>query len=127
MTRSNARDSVNSAVFDDLGSGQTYGSFQVLAGAQIEDVLSFTLNGAALAAIQASQGGFFSIGGAVQNLTPDTDTLLFAFGGGEGIQRLIIEIAEPVPEIMNSGFALLAALLAVSGCKFVTRKDSAKR
>lgn len=54
----------NAAIFNDLGSGVLYGSIGV-SDYLLPDPLEITLNVAALAAIQASEGGLFSIGGTL--------------------------------------------------------------
>jgi hypothetical protein len=65
----NMNDGVSAAIFTDLGSGASYGSFSVLVD-NINDtvtVLSFLLNAAAVADINAALAGgatFFSVGGA---------------------------------------------------------------
>jgi hypothetical protein len=52
-----------------------------------DEVLSFPLNAAGLAAISTARGGFFSIGGA---LSPSDNGFLFGFSGNSGTQELVI-------------------------------------
>jgi len=98
----------SAAIFNDLGTGKSYGEFRVPNGAA-DDVLRFPLNATAIADIQASAGGFFSIGGAVRGG--------FLFGGstgsaGSGIQRLVINtkgIESPVPEPATVTYLMVGA------------------
>ncbi len=97
-------------VFNDLGTGTTYGTFNIGAG-ESEDLLSFTLNDAALFDINASLGSFFSIGGVSVN-----SVSLFLFSSSEGIQRLTLETEDiiQVPEPTTVGlFGLGLAGLGV--------------
>lgn len=90
----------NSAVYSDLGSGTSYGAFVVASTGAPNDILSFTLNAAALAALNASKGQFFSIGGTL--LTDDGNDYIFgATGGHLNPHDLVLDIqptAESVPE-----------------------------
>lgn len=95
----------NDAIFDDLGTGQSYGIYIVSSSGNPDDLLRFPLNAAAVADINNARGGFFSIGGALLSLSqPQTpqeafiDEFLFGFTntfqtGRETIQRLVIEVA----------------------------------
>jgi hypothetical protein len=57
------------AIFADLGSGTSYGSFVVNSYTFSDTLtLSFVLNAAARADIANAAGGFFSIGGSLQTL-----------------------------------------------------------
>lgn len=68
----NNNEGTNSTIFDDLGSGQQYGSFNVTVSGNENEILSFSLNSNAIAdlnsAISLNQQ-FFSVGGT---LTPST-------------------------------------------------------
>jgi hypothetical protein len=75
--------------FDDLGSGTSFGSFQVADGAET-DVLSFPLNPAGVAAFNAARGGFFSVGGQTPGET-SPPSYIYAFSGGpNGTQQLAV-------------------------------------
>jgi hypothetical protein len=93
------------AVYADLGTGSSYGSLAVDPDAgDGDDLLVFALTPAALVDLAAAAGGFFAIGGAIQNVA--SDSTIHGGSGGEtmapppfvrdpGIQRLVIEV---VPE-----------------------------
>lgn len=86
-------------VFNDLGTGTSYGTFNIGAGER-EDLLSFLLNDDALLDINASLGSFFSIGGVSAN-----NVSLFLFSHSGGIQRLVLETEDiiAVPEPATAG------------------------
>jgi hypothetical protein len=88
----NTNDGASPTIFEDLGSGTSFGSFPVAAGAET-DVLSFTLNAAGVAAFNAARGGFFSIGGSVAGASG----YLFGFSGppASGTQQLVVTCAAP--------------------------------
>ena len=96
----------SATIFEDLGTGTSYGSFVVAGAGLPTDVLSFALNAAALADIAGAAGGFFSIGGSV---APGSNAL-FGASSGLGIQRLVLTV-EPngLPE--PSTLAILAVPL----------------
>ena len=85
-TTLNQNNGVNMAIFNDLGSGVSYGS--VYVADTLNDPLVISLNSAALAAIQGAEGGFFSVGGTLSDgmATPEPATVglfgagLLAFG-----------------------------------------------
>jgi hypothetical protein len=105
------------AIWNDLGSGTSYGTFDVLAGGSPSDVLSFALNDAALSAIAAAGGGYFSVGAAV--LTGDG--IVFAGGEPAGVQALelrFLEVAEPG--------ALGLLVIGVAGATMLRRRQSSR-
>ena len=91
-------------IFEDLGTGTSYGEFEIFAEGLPEDILSFELNAAALADIDAAAGGWFSIGGVL--LSPgspvgDGTERLFGRSTGAGTQRLVVEvIPEPTTVVL---------------------------
>jgi hypothetical protein len=89
----NANSNSNFAIYEDLGSGTSYGSFVVSGTGASSDVLEFVLNGSALADIAAAGGGFFSVGGRMTS--DDGADYLFAASGASGIQELVVVIPEP--------------------------------
>lgn len=61
----NENNGMNAAILSDLGSGTSYGAFDVPGGGVSTNVLEFVLNGGALADIESAAGGFFSVGGVL--------------------------------------------------------------
>jgi hypothetical protein len=101
----NNNSSISDAIYDDLGTGVSYGSFDVSAYNEADALLAltFSLNASALADITAAAGGYFSIGGAM--LSPTRFATLFggtsSLGGPAyvGPQTLVLETApRAVPE-----------------------------
>ena len=90
----NSNSGPNLTIFNDLGSGNSYGSFAVGAGMTNQDeILYFHLNTNAVADIQAKLGNdFFSIGGSLESLSADTNSneFLFGFSGNYSVQNLIL-------------------------------------
>jgi hypothetical protein len=70
---------IDNAIFNDLGSGTSYGSFLVQTG-HWHNTLSFALNADALADLNAAKGGFFTIGA---KLDPNHSGDIFAGTGGD--------------------------------------------
>jgi PEP-CTERM motif len=108
------------AIYGDLGTGASYGSLAVDPDVgDGDDLLVFALTPAALADIAAAAGGFFAIGGSIQNVA--NSSTIHGGSGGEtmapppfvrdpGIQRLVIDV---VPEpgtllLVGSGLVALA-------------------
>jgi hypothetical protein len=73
----NKNNIIDTTIFNDLGTGFSYGAFALGSGAESE-VLLYELNAAALADIMTA-GGFFSIGASLATLTPE-----YAFGSSQG-------------------------------------------
>jgi hypothetical protein len=80
----NANDGTSQTIYDDLGSGTTFGSFTVAPGSAT-DVLSFPLNAAGVAAFNAARGGFFSVGGSA---APEGYVYGFSGPPAGGVQAL---------------------------------------
>lgn len=92
----------STSIYDDLGSGVSYGEFEVLSDGLETDVLSFQLNSAALADINVAKGGWFSIGGALLSFgSPVGDGTESIFGSSQdgGVQRLVVEVI-PEPDTL---------------------------
>lgn len=102
----------SAAIYSDLGSGTSYGSFAVSRGPRT-DILSFQLNDAARYDIRRAAGGWFSIGGTLQDVSGPPTRGIFSSSANGGVQRLVIE-TRPNPEptslaLLGLGSAALAA------------------
>lgn len=107
----------NLAIYNDLGSGVNYGTFEVSTAGNGDEILSFTLNSAAIANMNAARGGFFSIGGSIL-----TEGNLFGFSGGDGTQQLVVDTAAtPVPFEFSPGLGIVA-LGALGGLNQIKNK-----
>jgi hypothetical protein len=91
-------------IFDDLGTGTSYGSFPVGEGQEF-DILSFPLNAAGVAAVNAARGGFFSIGGWTPDVASFGDNFLFSGSEVifEGTQRLVVTCAPTTKDQCKDG------------------------
>ena len=86
----------NASIVSDLGTGRNYGSFQVAMSGSASEVLSFTLNANAIADLNASRGGFFSIGGSMEGQpAPGIDRYLFGVSQGFPGQLQLTVVPEP--------------------------------
>ncbi|MFQ5413162.1 MAG: hypothetical protein ACE5E6_01760 [Phycisphaerae bacterium] len=99
----NFNDGMNAGIYADLGDGPVYGTFEIDGDGPATEVLSFGLNATALADINASLAGFFSIGGALISQDGD-DSLFFASGGIPATLTIETQVI-PTP-----GAALLCAI-----------------
>lgn len=103
------RNVYNPAIWEDLGTGTSYGSSGPIADGASTDVLSFSLNADAVADANAAIGGYFSIGASVNG-----PGVIFASSGGEPgnggpgyTQDLVLETVVPLPA---AGWLLPVAL-----------------
>lgn len=87
----NNNSGVSSTIFDDLGTGNSYGSFQVSDGA-FNTYLSFSLNAQALTDINATTG-FFTIGAMV-----NPNQYIFSVTGGDVTYLDLNVVPSAVPE-----------------------------
>jgi hypothetical protein len=85
----NRNDGFSPTIAGDLSSGTSFGRFAVDSAGSLarDEVLSFPLNAAGVAAVSAARGGFFSIGGA---LSVSDNGFLFGFSGNAGTQELLV-------------------------------------
>lgn len=105
-------------IFEDLGDDLSYGQFQVSTGSDepVSDfsTIKFTLNSTAIAAIQKSAGGFFSIGGSLVPQPTSGQTYLFGSPPevtDKGIQRLIVTTRTTPPPATVPEPGTVAAIL----------------
>jgi len=105
---------LDEVIFNDLGTGVSYGEFEISKSGVAGDVLSFELNNEVISAINTSIAGdgWFSVGGAVSSLGDSGVELIFASGGYYGTQRLLVNV---VPEPAS-------IILLSSGLLFLRRK-----
>ena len=75
--------SPNFGIYDDLGSGVNYGEYLMRTSGNPDRILNFALDPAAIAAINAAEGGYFSIGGAIplSSIVPEPSTLVMMGSG----------------------------------------------
>ncbi len=103
-----ARGFVDTAIFDDLGSGALYGTTQVVIGSSSTTILQIPLNQTALNDINANLGDFFSIGSSLLTLgQTSVDEQVFGFSAGFTNHLTLTVIPEPATGLMLLGlFAL---------------------
>ncbi len=108
----NKNDSLNLAIYDDLGTGNSYGSRE-FSNEKYENDFEMSLNELAFLDILGAQGGYFSIGGAATIFSETGEGYIFG-GSGETPYSLRIETqisAVPLP----AALPLYGAGLAVLG------------
>ncbi|HEY3285162.1 MAG TPA: hypothetical protein VGN26_23060 [Armatimonadota bacterium] len=98
-------------IFDDLGTGVSYGGFGLPSAISGSGEVTLDLTPAVEADLAAAAGGYFALGGKTQSVGP-----CFVFGGSGslgsppmGVQRLIVTTT-PVPDGVPAGMALCALL-----------------
>jgi hypothetical protein len=119
----NNNGSLNPVIFADLGTGASYGTFQVSRYDE-DAMLTFPLNAVALSDIVRNDEAFFSIGGRLLSITSTFD---FIFGITGPPASLVIEteplVLAPVPE-PTSMLLLAAGLLGLVARRRTSRKSS---
>ncbi|MHC5599223.1 MAG: PEP-CTERM sorting domain-containing protein [Nostoc sp.] len=100
----------NINIYNDLGSGKNYGTFNVSASGDEDEILSFVLNSDAIADINARSGEFFSIGGALLGDLGIGDQYLFAGSLGSSARLVLDAHLATVPEPGTLGGAVLAGI-----------------
>ncbi|WP_225894123.1 PEP-CTERM sorting domain-containing protein [Atlanticothrix silvestris] len=96
-------------IYQDLGSGKNYGTFQVTSAGNSDEILSFALNSNAIADINAAGREFFSIGATLQNNADVGDQYLFGYSYGTPAQ-LVVTTAD-VPEPLTLGGTAIAGAM----------------
>lgn len=102
----------NAAIFDDLGTGTSYGSFAVNSAGATTEILEFDLNSNALDEINSTLT-YFSVGGALTSNSGGD--FLFGFSGTYTAELHLNTCPEP------SAFGMLLIVLA-SGCRHRKRR-----
>ncbi|MEH2183857.1 PEP-CTERM sorting domain-containing protein [Nostoc sp.] len=94
---SQKKNSPNNTIYNDLGSGKNYGNFNVTTSGDPNEILNFALNSNAIADINARNGKFFSIGGALQGDL--LEEYLFSESDGQAFTKLVVNTdSTHVPE-----------------------------
>jgi len=106
----NNNTAINLTIFNDLGTGASYGEFDILSEGLETDILTFELNASAIGDINAAMGGWFSIGGTL--LSPgspvgDGTEGVFGTSNGSGVQRLVLEVVPEPTTILSLGLGTL--------------------
>lgn len=100
----------NINIYNDLGSGKNYGTFNVSTVGNQNEILSFVLNSDAIADINARSGQFFSIGGALLGDIGIGEQYLFGFSGGSSATLVVDTSLATVPEPGTLGGAVLVGV-----------------
>jgi hypothetical protein len=99
------------AIFGDLGSGRSYGTYTLSTVGDPNEIIALPLNSAAVADINASRGGFFSIGGTLFSVSQFSNRFLFGDSSSAGTQRLVVEtisVPQTKADCKNGGWRNLA-------------------
>lgn len=85
---------VNVTIYRDLGRGDAYGRFLLPTDGDRDGLVRMRLNRAAVRDINQSRGGFFSVGGSLQSVSPDgpAEQHLFGFSRSRGAQDLVLHV-----------------------------------
>jgi hypothetical protein len=82
----------SASIWEDLGSGTVYGSAWIQEG-DAGSVFMVSFNDAGIAALNAAKGGYFAIGGSINNLNGNDG---YAFGYTNNGQAAQLQL-DPIP------------------------------
>ena len=94
-------------IFDDLGSGTSYGAFSVAGAGPAHQQLAFSLNANAISDLNDARGGFFSLGGTLTSAEGND----FLFGSTQQVGQSLVLV--PVPE-PSTGLLVTMALIGLA-------------
>lgn len=97
------------SIYDDLGSGKSYGNFKVASFGDKNEVLNFSLNSNAIADINAKDEKYFSIGAALLDDLKPAYQYLFAYSADTPV-KLVVTTAS-VPEPLTLGGTVVAGAM----------------
>ena len=100
----------SASIFNDLGTGTSYGSFNIAGTGLSNEILSFTLNASAIADLNAARGGFFSVG--LDLVSQDGSDFVFSGSNAPGLQTISLNVTT-IPE--PNSLALLGAVVVSIG------------
>lgn len=100
-------------IYNDLGSGKNYGTFNVSTFGNSKEILSFVLNSDVIADINTRSGKFFSIGGALLGDLKIGDQYLFANSFNSSAKLVVDTSLATVPEPGTLSGVVLASITSL--------------
>ncbi|MEA5576227.1 putative Ig domain-containing protein [Anabaena sp. UHCC 0451] len=91
---------INPSIYEDIGTGTSYGTFDIKTGSNINnsEIIELELNDAAIEAINQARGKYFSIGMSLLSINPNNQTqapeYLFVENGSNSIPSLVVETVQ---------------------------------
>jgi hypothetical protein len=94
LTALQATGSGQTAIYNDLGSGTSYGS-QTVSAASNGQLIAIPLNAAAVSALNAARGTRTAVGGALTSISGTANQFVFGFTNGTETKQLVLTLADP--------------------------------
>ncbi|MFN6566274.1 PEP-CTERM sorting domain-containing protein [Dendronalium sp. ChiSLP03b] len=85
------------SIYNDLGSGKSYGNFKVSSSGDENEILSFSLNSNAIADINTNDQKYFSIGAALLDDLEPAYQYLFAYSADTPVKLVVTTASAPEP------------------------------
>lgn len=123
----NAPNRFNPIIFADLGSGTSYGTYNVSTSGNPTDLLAFGLNSEAVTDLNRSIGNSFSIGGTLINPNPQTNQYLFGFSGTYTADLEVTTEAVPEPIVFPGAMIALGLGTMLHRKSKAMQRSNAKR